>query len=99
MVSGAYEDLLIVSFALVTNQSLGSAVERMPVVSSELGVGSLERRVSAGLRLLDTVREDVRQHQFGPFRAMIRHSTAMGTPYSRPSIQLFRDRLSDICAR
>jgi hypothetical protein len=51
----------LIGIALVTHQSLGGAVERMPVVSSELGVGSLERRVSAGLRLLDTIVNQFRQ--------------------------------------
>jgi hypothetical protein len=37
-------------------QSLGGAVESMSVVSSELGVGSLEGRVSGSLGLLDTAR-------------------------------------------
>lgn len=36
-------------------QSLGGAVERMPVVSPELGVGAVQRRVTLGLRLLDAV--------------------------------------------
>lgn len=36
-------------------QSLGSAVERMPVVSPELGIGAVERGVPLGLRLLDAV--------------------------------------------
>lgn len=35
-------------------QSLHGAVESMSVVSSELGVGSLEGRVSGSLGLLDT---------------------------------------------
>lgn len=30
-------------------------MQRMPVVSPELGVGAFERRVSVGLWLLDTV--------------------------------------------
>jgi len=36
-------------------QSPHGAVQRMSVVSPELGVGTLERRVSVRLRLLDTV--------------------------------------------
>ena len=36
-------------------QSLHRAVERMSVVPSELGVGTLERRVSVRLGLLDAV--------------------------------------------
>lgn len=39
-----------------TNQSLHCAVESMSVVSSELGVGTLEGWVSGGLWLLDTAR-------------------------------------------
>ena len=38
-----------------TYQCSHGAVERMSVVSSELGVGTLEGRVSVGLWLLDTV--------------------------------------------
>lgn len=38
------------------HQSAHGAVQSMPVVPSELGVGALERRVSVGLGLLDTVR-------------------------------------------
>lgn len=37
-------------------QSLHCAMQSMSMVSSELGVGSLQRRVSGSLRLLDTVR-------------------------------------------
>jgi hypothetical protein len=37
-----------------THQSAHGAVKRMPVVPPELGVGSLERGVTVGLRLLDT---------------------------------------------
>lgn len=37
-----------------TYQSLHGAVQRMPVVSSELRVRAFERRVSVGLGLLDT---------------------------------------------
>jgi hypothetical protein len=36
-------------------QSLGGAVERMPVVSPELGVGTLQRGVPLGLGLLDAI--------------------------------------------
>ncbi len=36
-------------------QSLHGAVERMPVVPPELGVGTLERGVPLGLRLLNAV--------------------------------------------
>ena len=36
-------------------QSLGGAVERMPVVSPELGVGAVQRGVALGLGLLDAV--------------------------------------------
>ena len=46
------------SIAVASNgeahQSLHGAVQSMSVVSSELGVGSLERGVSGGLGLLDT---------------------------------------------
>lgn len=38
----------------VAYQGLHGAVKRMPVVPAELGVGSLERRVPRGLRLLNT---------------------------------------------
>lgn len=38
-----------------TYKSSHGAVESMSVVASELGVGTLERRVSVGLGLLDTV--------------------------------------------
>jgi hypothetical protein len=38
-----------------TYQGLHGAVKSMSVVASELGVGTLEGRVSAGLGLLDTV--------------------------------------------
>ena len=38
-----------------THQSAHGAVKSMPVVPPELGVGSLERGVTVGLRLLDTV--------------------------------------------
>lgn len=34
-------------------------MKRMPVVPPELGVGSLERRVTVGLRLLDTVMQSI----------------------------------------
>ena len=37
------------------HQSAHGAVQSMPVVPSELGVGALERRVTVSLRLLDTV--------------------------------------------
>ena len=37
-------------------QSLGGAVEGMPVVSPELGVGAVQRGVALGLGLLDAVR-------------------------------------------
>lgn len=37
-----------------TYQSLHGAVESMSVVASELGVGSLQGRVTVGLGLLDT---------------------------------------------
>ena len=43
------------SFVWGTNQSFHGAVESMSVVSSELRVGSFERRVSVGLRLLDAI--------------------------------------------
>lgn len=36
-------------------QSLHGAVQSVSVVAAELGVGTLERRVSHGLRLLDTI--------------------------------------------
>ena len=36
-------------------QSLHGAVERMPVVSPELGVGAVQRGVALGLGLLDAV--------------------------------------------
>jgi len=39
-----------------TYQGSHGAVKSMSVVASELGVGTLERRVSVGLGLLDTVR-------------------------------------------
>jgi len=39
---------------VVTHECLHGSVERMSVVSSELGVGALERRVSVRLGLLDT---------------------------------------------
>jgi hypothetical protein len=39
----------------VAYQSLRSAVKSMTMVSPELGVGSLQRRVSRGLGLLDAV--------------------------------------------
>lgn len=38
-----------------TYQSLHGAVESMSVVASELGVGSLQGRVTVGLGLLDTI--------------------------------------------
>jgi len=38
-----------------THQSAHGAVQSMPVVPPELGVGTLERGVTVGLRLLDTV--------------------------------------------
>lgn len=38
-----------------TYKCLHGAVQRMSVVPSELGVGTLERWVTEGLRLLDTV--------------------------------------------
>ena len=38
-----------------TYQSPHRAVKSMPVVPSELGVGSVERRVTVGLGLLDTI--------------------------------------------
>lgn len=38
----------------MTNQSAHSAVQSMSVVPSELGVGTLERRVTVSLGLLDT---------------------------------------------
>ena len=44
----------MVGFLSIAYQCLHGSVKRMPVVSPELGVGSLERRVSRGLRLLDT---------------------------------------------
>lgn len=39
----------------IAYQSLHVAVKSMPVVAAELGVGTLERRVSCGLGLLDTI--------------------------------------------
>lgn len=44
---------------VATHQSAHGAVKRMPVVPPELGVGSLERRVTVGLRLLDTVMQSI----------------------------------------
>lgn len=44
-----------VSQLLGAHQSLHGAVQSISVVASELGVGTLERRVSGGLGLLDTV--------------------------------------------
>ena len=44
-----------VQFRIFTYQSLHGAVQSMSVVSPELGVGSLQRRVSVGLWLLDTI--------------------------------------------
>ena len=41
--------------AVGSYQSLGSAVQGMPVVPPELGVGALQRGVPLGLRLLDAV--------------------------------------------
>lgn len=41
--------------AVDSYDSLGSAVKRVPVVSPELGVGTVERRVPLGLGLLDAV--------------------------------------------
>lgn len=37
-----------------THQSAHGAVQSMPVVAAELGVGALEGRVTVSLRLLDT---------------------------------------------
>jgi hypothetical protein len=37
-----------------THQGAHGAVQSMPVVAAELGVGALERRVTVSLRLLDT---------------------------------------------
>ena len=37
-----------------THQGAHGAVQSMPVVTAELGVGALERRVTVSLRLLDT---------------------------------------------
>jgi len=51
-----------------TYQGSHGAVKSMSVVASELGVGTLERRVSVGLGLLDTVRVVVsvgRSHRSG----------------------------------
>lgn len=42
-----------------TYQSLHGAVESMSVVASELGVGSLQGRVTVGLGLLDTIARQV----------------------------------------
>ncbi len=64
-------------------QSLGSAVEGMPVVSPELGVGAVQRGVALGLGLLDAVRGLVVSHLDGcsgqfdvgvpyPFRCALR---------------------------
>jgi hypothetical protein len=39
---------------MVAYQSLGVAVKSMSVVATELGVNTLERRVSRGLGLRDT---------------------------------------------
>jgi len=39
----------------IAYQSLHGAVQSMSVVASELGVGSLQRRVTHSLRLLDTI--------------------------------------------
>jgi hypothetical protein len=43
----------------LTYQGSHGAVQSMSVVSSELGVGSLERRVSVGLGLLDTAQDHI----------------------------------------
>ena len=43
-------------------QGLHVAVKSMSMVSSELGVGSLERRVTRSLRLLDTTPESAILH-------------------------------------
>lgn len=53
----------VCSWVVVAHQSTGGAVEGISVVPSELGVGSLERRVPVGLRLLDTV-FDKSTHQY-----------------------------------
>ncbi len=45
------------SRVLFSYQSLGGAVERMPVVAAELGVGAVQRGVALGLGLLDAVRD------------------------------------------
>lgn len=45
----------IVRGSCATYQGSHGAVKSMSVVASELGVGTLERRVSVGLGLLDTV--------------------------------------------
>ena len=45
----------IVGGSCATYQGSHGAVKSMSVVASELGVGTLERRVSVGLGLLDTV--------------------------------------------
>jgi hypothetical protein len=42
-------------YAVCTHQRLHGAVESMPMVPPELGVGALEGRVTVRLRLLDTV--------------------------------------------
>lgn len=41
-------------------QSLGGAVERVPVVSPELGVGTVKRGVPLSLGLLDAIVEKIR---------------------------------------
>lgn len=52
LASRVYRDRIHVS---CTHQSTHGAVQSMPVVPPELGVGALERRVTVSLRLLDTV--------------------------------------------
>jgi hypothetical protein len=42
-------------FGIETHKSLHGAVQSMSVVPSELGIGAVERGVSVGLGLLDTV--------------------------------------------
>lgn len=43
---------------MIAYQSLHGSVQNISVVAAELGVGSLERRVTGSLRLLDTVSRD-----------------------------------------
>ena len=46
-----------------TYQGLGGTVEGVTVVAAELGVNTLEGRVTVGLGLLDTVRTKPSQHR------------------------------------